>query len=233
MKQLVALVLTVALVVQLPSAVVINSYRFAAAAAVPAWVQDDAATFDPFNTTRAVTFSASTTSGNMIAVFYRGSDDTGITTISATDSKSNTYTKVVDGATSHIPVLVAYNITGGSSHAVTITLGASNGNSGVIMVAEYSGIATSSAFDQGAQNADFIANISATTGTTTQASELVIAVGRVNGITPTAGSGFTYRTVTSGLPLEDKVVSATGTQLGNFTHAEATASISVATFKAQ
>lgn len=74
-----------------------------------AFVQDDSTTFDPFNTARSVSFSSDTTSGNcIIAVYYGGNADQ----ITVTDSNSNTYTELQDGATSFICIHAAYNITG-------------------------------------------------------------------------------------------------------------------------
>lgn len=192
----------------------------------PAWVQDDGSTFDPFTTARAVTFSSTTTSGNMVLAAYSGAN----TISSCSDNFGNTYAVL---GTSNVQTCAAYNITGGSSHAVTVTLNASNSNPGSILIVEYSGIATSAAFDQTCENASFIANISCTTGTTTTASQLVVGIGSMGGATPTAGATYTLRISQGGIHLEDKVVSATGTQVVNLTHSERTAGISGLTFKGQ
>lgn len=193
----------------------------------PAWVQDDGADFDPFNTARAVTFGSSTTTGNAIIAVYRGSNSASLV---VTDSKSNTYTTVVDGSTGGIAIAAAYNITGGASHQVTFTI-TSSANPGYIIILEYSGIAAAAAFDQSGMASAFIANISVTTGTTTQASELVFGAMFKSSTAPTAGSGYTLRHSQGVLYTEDKNVAATGAQVVNFTHAEASASISAATFK--
>lgn len=193
----------------------------------PTFVQDDGSSFDPWGTARSTTFGSSTVSGNMIIVAYGGSNASSLV---ASDNKGNSYTTVVDGATSGAAIAYAMNITGGASHQVTATV-TSNGNAAHMIVLEYSGITTSSAFDQGAQSSGFVANSSVTTGSISQAVELLFGA-LLYGGTATAGSGFTLRHNQGGLWTEDKNSAATGAQTINFTHAEGSAGISGATFKA-
>ena len=193
----------------------------------PAFVQDDGTSFDPFNSSRSVTFTSSTTAGSMIVAVYRGEN---ASTLSVSDNKSGSYTTVVNGSTSGIAIAAAYNTSGGASHQVTFTV-TSTSNPGDIIILEYSSIATSSAFDVGSQNSSFIANISTTTAATSQATELIFGAMFKASTAPTAGSGFTIRMSQGTLYTEDKNVTSTGAQTVNFTHAEATAAISAATFK--
>lgn len=200
----------------------------AAAGGTPTWVQDDGASFDPFNASRSVTFSSSTTSGNAIIVVYQGSNTS---SLSVTDSKSNSYSVVVDGSTSGIAIAVASNITGGSSHQVTCTV-TSHSNPGGIIILEYSGIAASSPFDVGGQGYGFVANSSVTTAATSQDVELLFGVLWSGSGSVTAGSGFTLRHTQGTTYTESKNSAAAGAQTINFTHSERAAGISVATFKA-
>lgn len=191
----------------------------------PAFVQTNGATFDPMGTSRAVTFSGSTVSGNMVVGIYSGGS-----TLTCTDNKGNTFATVNatgDGG-QHC---AAYNVTGGASHQVTFAVTPSDGNPGHLIVLEYSGIATSSAFDQSCGNFGFTTNISCTTGTTTAANSLVLGSMFISTLTPTAGSGYTLRRSQGTIHAEDKTVSSTGAQVVNFSHAEASAGITASTFK--
>lgn len=200
----------------------------------PTWVQDDGATFDPFGTsTRTVTFTSSTTSGNMLIAVYRGSQSANLT---VADNKGNTWVECVEGATSGIAIWAAYNITGGSSHNVTFTLSVSNPDSGDIVALEYSGMATSSALDfpsaiTGGQASSFVANQSVTTGTLAQAVELLFGACNTPA-TETAGAGFTMRIQQGSLSTEDRNSASTASTTIGFTHAESNTQVSAATFKA-
>lgn len=185
------------------------------------------AVFDPFNSVRAVTVGVTTTSGNAIIAVYQGSNSA---SLEVTDNKGNSYTLHVDGVTSGIAIASAVNITGGATHTVTFTV-TSHSNPGLIAVLEYAGLDTAGAYDQQCQVSNFIANISGTTGTTTTDNQLVIGAMAKSGTAPTAGSGYTIRLTIGNLTIEDKNVTATGAQVVNFTHAEATAALSGATFK--
>src|SRR5688500_16765287 len=114
------------------------------------------ATFDPFGTARSVTVGVTTTSGNAIIAIYHGSNSGSLV---VTDNKGNSYTTHLGGGTSGFAIASALNITGGATHSVTFTV-TNNANIGMITVLEYSGLATSSAFDQSCEVNNFIANIS-------------------------------------------------------------------------
>ncbi len=191
----------------------------------PAWVQDDGATYDPFNTSRSVTFTSSTTSGNAIIGVYSGSE-----TLTCSDNKGNSYATVNstgDGG-QHC---IAHNITGGASHSVTFTISSSNPNAGNIIIFEVSNLATSSAFDQSCTGAyGFQANINCTTGTTTVANEFILGTGYFN-VSATAGSGFTLRHTQGNTYTATKVVSSIGTQNISFTNSEQNCGLTGSTFK--
>jgi len=191
-----------------------------------AFVQDDATSADPFGSSQSLSFTSDTTSGNMIVLGYYGANDIA----SCSDNKSNSYTVI---GTTEIKTCAAYNITGGASHQVTVTLASSSGVNGFFIIAEYAGIATSAANDQTCNNSDFVANVSCTTGTTTVANSLVVGFGGMSGGSVTPGSGYTGRVSLTNIYLEDKIVSATGTQVVNWTNSERTASVSGVTFKGQ
>jgi hypothetical protein len=193
----------------------------------PTFIQDDGATFDPFNTVRVVAFEDETTAGSMIIAVYRGGNSSGLT---VTDNNGSSFAQCVDGAASGIAIHAAYNIAGRSGHEMTFTLAVGNSNSGNIAVFEYSGCATSAAFDVGDDKNEFVSNISINAGTTSQAIELVFGAFS-SGATPTAGAGFTLRINQGSLWTEEKIVTSIGAQTVNFTHAEANASIAAATFK--
>jgi hypothetical protein len=193
----------------------------------PQWIQDDGTNFDPFGTSRNLSFSSDTTSGSMIIAVYHGENSASLT---VTDNKGNSFTTVEDGASSGISIAAAYNITGGSSHQITFNV-TNNPNPGQIIILEYSGIATSSAFDVGGENQAFTANISVTTAATSQDVELLFAA-YFGAQAPSSPDGFTLRHAEGLLRTQDGVSSSSGPQTIGFTHIEGTAGISVATFKA-
>lgn len=194
----------------------------------PTFIQDDGASFDPFNDERTVTFGSSTVSGRCIIAVYQGSNAASLV---VEDSKSNTYNTVVDGATSGVAIAVALNITGGASHIVTFTV-TSHSNPAHIVVLEYSNVAAAAAVDQTGQDDGFVTNLSITTGTLAQAVELLFGAMRSASVVPTAGAGMTMRHIQSAvLYTEDGVSASTAAQTIGFTHAEANVGLSIVTLK--
>lgn len=186
-------------------------------------------------TTTALTF----TTGNVIVAVATTNSGSGGTWQMADNAAGNigTWTKACpssgpfgdSSAATGTLIWWAKVITGGS-YTVTLTVGSSaNFMSGAIE--EYSGVNTSSPVDQcptGNSNIS-IANggtiTSGTTGTTTQAKELLVAAFGMNeaagtlGNGHTAGSGWTMRrdiqVSTNETLMLDQVVSATGTYQGS------------------
>lgn len=140
-----------------------------------AYVQKKSAT-TASGTSVAATFTSSNTAGNFIVVVTRNSS--GQTTGTPTDTAGNTYLKAVDlntAANRYMAIYYAMNVASQASNQVTVTNGTSVGNFQVI-IAEFSGVATSSALDLtgSAYNAATASPTSTLTGTTAQADELVI-----------------------------------------------------------
>lgn len=197
-------------------------------------------------TTATVTLT--TTSGNFISA---GSaiNLTGRFT-SVADNKSNTYTQNASSPLTFSSVRevrhhYALNITGGASHTVTLTMTA--GTDCTFYVSEFSGIATASAFDKSAAQAQVAVTAlsSGVTATRTQADEVLIGVcsgtESVNWVSVTAGASFAIPTngsVTSNAvqppsAVEYQIVSSTGTTAATFTTgaSDSTGTI-IGTFKA-
>lgn len=108
----------------------------------------------------------------------------------------------------------AVNCVGGT-YTITATRSSGTSNMGLV-VAEYSGIATSSPLDQTSSGGTTSTSLSVTPDvTTTQADEVLVGTGGAitNTLTYTAGTDYTLRHADTGIrmALEDRIVSATGT----------------------
>jgi hypothetical protein len=123
--------------------------------------------------------SISITSGNSIIVGVSNYSSGQPDVISIADSYSNTYTRcgsVGNGDASHtMEMWIAHNVTGGGSNTITATFDA-NANFRVIMVAQYSGLATSNAYDSESATSITSSTLSHATSsaTTTAADDLLI-----------------------------------------------------------
>lgn len=191
------------------------------------------------NLTLTGTFAGATTTGNAIIVGIANDGAAGAVT-GVTDVQGNTYTLVVRNTASTAvtaEIWAAFNITGGLANVITATQGF---NDGAIFAQEWSGLAVSSATDQLARGTGTTTTMTSTTPSTTQADELVFAVGEVDlsgTNTVTAGAGYTnFLTASSSFirgAIESKVVSATGAQTATFTIASGAAGwrSNIATFK--
>lgn len=175
-----------------------------------------------------------TTTGNLMVVVVGVS----LTTVSSvTDSQSNKYVLATSSNASNVDVEIWYakNIVGGTTPTITVTLTTSDNANGIAR--EYSGIDASVALDKAvAANGIGGTPSSGNTGTTTQASELVVGGGAFGTTAPTVGSGFSNfaskTTVAAAITvIEDKEVLATGTQSAAFTGGGAIWSVGAATFK--
>lgn len=171
------------------------------------------------------TFGSPTVSGNQITV----GDRIGATgrTVTVTDSKTNSYAAAKNQAQTldghELFVHYSPNIVGGASHQVTVSISGAATAIRVVLF-EHSGLAVSSPVDQAVSSqANASQNLDSGAATTTQANELLFAVGAIGGGQAfTIGGGFghqvgspagTSKKMSSG----DLIVSSTGTYHGTFT----------------
>jgi hypothetical protein len=187
--------------------------------------------------------ATSLTTGNAIIVGARFYDPTGTVTVSSvTDTAGNTYIqgppKFASGTGEHLVIWHALNVTGHASNVVSVNLSAAVQFWGVV-TAQYSGIATSSAYDTTATALNGGATMTTGAFTTAQAEEVIFAVAQVanTGQTWTAGSGYTIRAqdASNVTVVQDKIVLAIQTGVTtsiDCSDAGTTKSMLVATFKA-
>ena len=181
----------------------------------------------------SATFAAQPAAGNTIVVGDVCYGPSGCPISSVTDNFGNTYSKIgptatYGGPTANITNVVLYCATGiatGGSFTVTVAQGNSSGGDSNLYIAEYSGASCN--VDQSASGSLTGGTATtllqtASTPTTTNASDLLVAVGGAStGGTATAGTAFTLRQNGSGVAeyggFEDRVVSATGAYSGSMT----------------
>jgi len=190
------------------------------------------------------TFDSSQTSGNANIISLTFCKDGGCTTaadtstITVADTGMNTYTSVVDN-TGNVNIRLATFIATGiasGSNTVTITISGGSGSPNFIaaVASEWVPFA-SSPFDASgvANNTNADATVT-TSGSTSQANEMVYGVIMKFGATPTTGSGYSVLSVdTTALVLQDqwKEVSSAAAQTSTWTHDATIWSANVATFK--
>jgi hypothetical protein len=185
----------------------------------------------------SVAFGANVTAGNMLTVAVAAWHTTSYTTNDCTDSLSNNY--VIAGAEqthyftdAGVSLWYVTNTAGGAC-TVTVDPTQASGNYLAWSCAEFSGIATSGAIDQTAQNTavNTATDANVTTAATTQADELVLAVAEVaieSDIDVAWGAAATtgYTNIAQypdwggivSISFDYKIVSATGTQSANWSH---------------
>lgn len=207
-------------------------------------VQKKSGNSGSYTNTCALTWNSNTTTGNTIIVSITYNDDTAGTISSVTDSQSNTYNLIGTGGSSggdtHTASYYAYNITGGTTPTVTVTMSTGDHDFSMTM-REVSGLTTTDPLDKVAEGttASGTSHTSATTATTTQANELVYAtIGLATTATFTLGSGYSELSETTGSDIyqasasETKRVTSIGTQTATFTSsASAVSYFIIATFK--
>jgi hypothetical protein len=172
----------------------------------------------PSSLTAAAT---SLTTGNAIIVGARWFNPGGGTTVvSVTDTAGNTYVqgpaKFDSGSGEQLIVWIAMNVTGHASNVVSVNLSAGVQYWGVV-TAQYSGLATSSAYDATATDATFGTTLTSSAFTTAQADELLFCVAQVanTGTTWTAGTGYTIRAQDASqvTVIQDQIVSSIQTSV--------------------
>lgn len=187
-----------------------------------AFVQSKAAN-NGLDTVVTITFDSNVTAGNVIAG-HVGWSSTTATISSIADGLGNTYTPLnnpTTGAFTRAAQFYAENISGGSC---TITVTFSGLVLAVMVAHEISGVATSSALDKNAMNAqtnpgtgtDAVTSTSVTT--TTNGQYIFGAVSELNEMgTFTQGTGFTSRVDQAGYSSEDQVQTSAGAIAATFT----------------
>lgn len=212
-----------------------------------ALVQTNTGNSGGYNNSYTIAFSSNVTAGSLLLItMTSGNTDT---IASVVDSKSNSWNLIVTSANSsgarQTWLYAAYNANAGAT-TITVTMGSGEFVDSAAIIREYSGIATTSAFDVSSTNNDG-ANYdtlhdAGTTSATTQANELVVLGGGLSvssDPTATAGAGYGNGIEVKGYDLytysfmSDNIVSSTGAQSGNFiTVSYVEGQAYIATFKA-
>ena len=196
-----------------------------------AFVQDKVSFTSDSGNTQAITWTSNTTNGHFVVCAVMWSTPATRTLTGVTDSQGNTYTlsaftRTTEGPAVDVAIVHAFNITVGTTPTVTATFNGSGSFGRHLQCAQFSGIATASALDQAAgqaQNNPGTGTDAVTSGTvvTTQADELIIGATCCMGTTPpgTAGTSFTMfpAITTEDANSEYRIVSSTGTYAGTFT----------------
>lgn len=150
------------------------------------------------STTLACSFGTLPTVGNLIIAFCYYDDFNGTVTATVTDNQSNSYTKRVTSAeeATHGKTTISDGFAATSSGTFTTTCTFSAATFAVLHIYEWSGSATSAAFDQTGSNASTSTQTTttvSTAGSTAVANELVMAGHTWGGAgaVPVAGTGFT------------------------------------------
>lgn len=200
------------------------------------------------STTIAASFDSNVTESNLIYVgtkFYTPSesDDTEAQGTTCSDSQSNTYTQINTAFEDNIEVnscdFYAQGITGGAN-TVTVTYPNAWGFRH-LLIAEYSGVHTSSALDQSSVTADTTFttgtdNTATSNITTTNDDALVIGflADAQGSTTITAGTNYTEREDTLEAQIEDRILSTAGSVNATWTVTNAHhGSLYVASFNTQ
>lgn len=205
-----------------------------------AYVQAPAAATVFSGTTISLAFGSNVTAGSMLCAHINANH--GISGVA--DSRSQTYTSAVnvtDGATYSLATYYFLNTTGGACTVTVTFAGAVTFAS--LQVAEYSGVATSSALDKTANNSQTDPGTAAdaiTSGSVTPTTDGQLILGWtsalvVGGSTVSAGSGFTGRiNVFGDILFEDQIQTSAGAIAATFTTTSATADFItlVSTYKA-
>ena len=198
--------------------------------AAPAIVQTKSQNGGGYVNSFTSTFTTSVTSGNTIIMYLTGGNGD-IPTI--TDNQGNGYFEVASTTDERRTwMYTAYNVTGGT---VTVTMQNTPGvfSDFSLIMREYSGLTTTNPLDRNATGNDGGAYIqthtSNPTGTTAQASELVVGCGGSSGSTYvgwSAGSGYGNLATQDGFDLytygamEDLILSSIGTPAASFSTIE-------------
>lgn len=174
-------------------------------------------------TSTSVPFTAQAV-GDLLVVIMRVNAPGNITSLAISDSVNGAWSQAATagiGSTNAFAIYYVKNTFVGNIGGILITPAPSQTCNFQVCAAEYSGPLGSPLLDQAAASATGTGSTSTSNSiTTTQARELLVSmVGNVtaNGLTITAGAGFTFRAAAQGnAGLEDEVVTSTGTYTASF-----------------
>lgn len=189
-------------------------------------------------TSITATFGSNTTTGNLIIVALQGDATFSSATIS--DSQSNTYNSLYNGAPSggagDFAVWYAYNITGGTN---TVTANLGRNIDCEMIIQEFSGTGSSAPLDLNTTpNTGTSATYSTgTSGTTAQASEIIVAIAGQRSGTAISSVSSPYSNFNNSnsafgnVAIASQVVSSTGTQSATFSGPNTAYQAMIASFK--
>jgi hypothetical protein len=194
--------------------------------------------------TNVQALATAVTAGNMLVLgVTMGSADT---IASVTDNRGNAWTLVTSSSNGERAVWLYYvKSAKAGATTVTVTFGSGMYPDSALVVREYSGLGASASIDKFATGSDGTNYVqvhpAGTTAATSAANELVVVVAGASDKTPGWSLGSTYGNLAlqagfdlySSVAMQDKVVSATGTQTGSMNTTSYVRGIGViATFQA-
>lgn len=161
---------------------------------------------NPGSTASALTQTQNVTTGNALVVFV-GWNTSGVTVTSVTDTAGNTYTPLTQQASSTLAfgqAFYALNVTGNASNRVTVNFSGSTFCR--VYCLQYSGVATTSAFDEEANTG--VTSTSAATSNVTIPDNGILVAGAFfrDDRSPTWDAAFTSRGDISNITVADRIV---------------------------
>ena len=181
-------------------------------------------------TSKAVSFSASVTAGNLVVVAVSAYSSATASVASVIDSKGNTYTKAVQypatpSGNHSLSVWYTANALGGASFSVTAKAPTGNNEYLSVAIHEYQGLAATAVVEATCSNSGTGTSASTSTCTTTRSDDLLFSAflhQAAGTVTATAGAGYTKRqSMTNGsyepVVTEDKNTSNPGNYAGILT----------------
>jgi hypothetical protein len=192
-----------------------------------------AASVKPAAAVTALAFPGSVIAKDAILICLTYPSSSGATLSSVTDTGTNVYTTLVGPVTSggEIHYIIAALDAKAGPDTVTVTLSATVPMIGSdLFLLDYSGIATTAAFDATSNQSGTGTAMTSGGASTTAAHELILGFAEAGNAS--VGTGFTSRATLSGNLVEDEVVNTTGTYAATgTTSGGATWTMIVATFK--
>jgi len=182
--------------------------------------------------TANVSFTSTTTSGNLIVAFVVW-NNTGSVTLS--DSLGNFYVSAVGPTRWHnnrysAQIFYARNIKGGAN-TVTAKFSSAVSAFGSVYINEYTGLDPIAPFDVGAATTGTSGALNSSLATSTNTPDLIFAAGVSDGTASSAGSGYSVRSTSNGDLTMDKLVFAQGTYTATASNSGGTWALLMAAFK--
>lgn len=173
---------------------------------------------NPGTTTTAQTAVQNVTTGNFLVVFV-GWNTSGVSVTSVVDTAGNTYTPLTQRASSTFAfgqLFYSVNVSGNASNKVTVTFSGTVTNCRVYS-AQYSGIATSAAYDEESNNGSAATPLAAANVTVPDNGVLFAGAYFRDDRTPTWEAAFTSRGDISNITIADQIVTTGVTDLAELT----------------